>query len=132
MFSTINDFIGIQTSQNKAILGVPRGARFMIGLNTSKSGNHNLSKMTLAHRSTRHARAAPLDIRMALAICILRTIKNQLGQIVCLCFLSKTSGKDVQGILCIPQAKLKPSGGALRIQEPFSSYLAMIGGITNG
>ena len=64
MFSTINDFIGIQTSQNKAILGVPRGARFMIGLNTSKSGNHNLSKMTLAHRTTRHARAAPLKVGM--------------------------------------------------------------------
>ena len=63
MFSTINDFIGIQTSQNKAILGVPRGARFIIGLNTSKSGNHNLSKMTLAHRTTRHAPAAPLPAR---------------------------------------------------------------------
>ena len=32
----------------------------MIGLTTSTSGNHNLSKMTLAHRTTRHARAAPL------------------------------------------------------------------------
>ena len=60
MFSTIDNFIGSKASQNKAILSVPREVKFMIGLNTSKSGNYNLSKMTLAHRTTRHARAVPL------------------------------------------------------------------------
>ena len=64
MFSTINNFIDIQASQNKAILSVPRGVRFMIGLNKSTSCNHNLSTMTLAHRTTRHARAAPLKVGM--------------------------------------------------------------------
>ena len=67
MFSTVNDFIGIQASQNRAILSVPRGVRFMIGLNTSKSDNHNLSKMTLAHRSTLHAHAAPLAYDRAIS-----------------------------------------------------------------
>ena len=53
--------MGSQASQNKVILSVPRGVRFMIVLNTSTFGNnHNLSKMTLAHRTTRHARAVPL------------------------------------------------------------------------
>ena len=61
MFSTINNFLGSQASQKKAILSVPQGFRFIIGLNTSTFGNDNLSKMTLAHRTTRHARAAPLD-----------------------------------------------------------------------
>ena len=60
MFSTINDFIGSQASQNKAILSVLRRVRFMIGLITLTSGNYNLSKMTIAHRTTRNARAAPL------------------------------------------------------------------------
>ena len=59
-FLDINNFIGSQASQNKAIFSVPRGVRFMISLNTSTFGNHNLSKMTLAHRTTRHIRAAPL------------------------------------------------------------------------
>ena len=60
IFSTINNFMGSKASQNKAILSVPRGLRFMIGLNTSKFGNHYLSKMILAHRTIRHAHAAPL------------------------------------------------------------------------
>ena len=59
MFSTINNFIG-KASQNKAILSVPWGVIFMIGLKTSTFTNNNLSKMTLAHRNTRLARAAPL------------------------------------------------------------------------
>ena len=60
MFSTIDNFIGSKASQNKAILSVPGGVRFMIGQKTSKSGNHNLSKMTLAYRTTQNALAAPL------------------------------------------------------------------------
>ena len=58
--STINNFIGSKASQNKTILSVPRGFRFMIGQITSTTGNHNLSKMTQAYRTTRHVLAAPL------------------------------------------------------------------------
>ena len=60
-FLTSHDFIGSQASQNKAILSVPSGVKFTIGLNTSTPASHLPSKMTLTRRITRQARAVPLD-----------------------------------------------------------------------
>ena len=59
-FLTSNNFVGAQASQNRVILSVPSGAKFTIELNTPTLAAHTPSKMTLARRTTRHARAAPL------------------------------------------------------------------------